>query len=295
MKLKRRKDMMWALFFILPSFAGFAVFVIFPVISSFLLGFTKWTLLSGFSGIKFVGLRNFIRLFEDGSFLSSLRNNLIYTAVTVPASIIIGLILAALINDWCYGKNAIKVSLFIPYISSIVAVSIVWMFLLHPSKGPVNQFLRSIGITDPPGWFVDMDWALLSIIMLSVWKDIGYTVLIYIAGLNAINPSLYEAAKIDGATPFQEFFRITIPMVSPTTVFLITITTIGSFRVFDQIRVITEGGPGNATNVLAYYIYETAFTQYRMGYASSIAWVLFIIIFGLTVVTRKLQKSVVYE
>jgi multiple sugar transport system permease protein len=169
------------------------------------------------------------------------------------------------------------------------------MVILHPTDGPVNQLLMSMGMESPPRWFVSIDWALPSIIVMTIWQNLGYTVLIYVAALNAINPSLYEAGRIDGANPFQEFFRITIPMVSPTSFFLLITNIIGSFRVFDQISVITDGGPGDATNVLAYYMYQTAFEQYRMGYASSVAWILFVVIFAITMFQKRMQKTVVYE
>lgn len=292
---KRFGELGSASLFILPSFLGFFVFVLFPVLSSFGLSFTKWNLLSGFDGIRVVGLRNFVRLFRDNTFLTSLRNNLVFTFTTVPITMAIGLVISALINDWAYFKNALKVTIFIPYISSIVAVSVVWMVILHPTNGPVNQLLMSFGVENPPRWFVSIEWALPSIIVMTIWQNIGYTVLIYIAALNAINPSLYEAGRMDGANPIQEFFKITIPMVSPTSFFLLITNIIGSFRVFDQISVITDGGPGDATNVLAYYMYQTAFEQYRMGYASSVAWVLFVVIFAITMIQKRVQKSVVYE
>lgn len=292
---RRFGDLRPALLFILPGFAGFFVFVLFPVIASFALSFTKWNLLSGFSGIEFVGIRNFVRLFRDNTFLTSLRNNLVFTATTVPIAMAIGLVVSVLINEWAYFKKSLKVAVFVPYISSIVAVSVVWMVILHPTDGPVNQLLMSMGMESPPRWFVSIDWALPSIIIMTIWQNLGYTVLIYVAALNAINPSLYEAGRIDGANPLQEFFRITIPMVSPTTFFLLITNIIGSFRVFDQISVITDGGPGDATNVLAYYMYQTAFEQYRMGYASSVAWVLFVVIFAITMFQKRMQKTVVYE
>ena len=292
---RRFGDLTPALLFILPSFAGFFVFVLFPVIASFALSFTKWNLLSGLGGIEFIGLRNFVRLLRDNTFLTSLRNNIVFTFTTVPITMALGLVISVLINEWAYFKKTLKVAIFIPYISSIVAVSVVWMVILHPTNGPVNQLLMSMGVENPPRWFVSIDWALPSIIVMTTWQNIGYNVLIYIAALNAINPSLYEAGRIDGANPVQEFFKITIPMVSPTSFFLLITNIIGSFRVFDQISVITDGGPGDATNVLAYYMYQTAFEQYRMGYASSVAWVLFVVIFTITMLQKRMQKTVVYE
>lgn len=290
----QQKENYWAVLFLLPSSVGFLIFILFPVLFSLFLSFTEWNLLSGFGGIKFVGLKNFAHMFRDNVFSISLRNNLFFTLTTVPIGIALALVLAVLIKNYSYFKTYMKISFFLPYISSIVAVSIVWKVMLHPSLGPVNQFLASMGIEDLPRWFQDRNWALPSIIALSIWQNMGYNLIIYIAALTAIPPELYEAARIDGANPVQEFFHITIPMVSPTTFFMFIINLIGSFRVFDQISVITDGGPGNATNVLAYYIYKNAFTYYNMGYASSIAWFLFVIIFALTLLQRRVQKTVTY-
>jgi multiple sugar transport system permease protein len=294
LKQMRRHENYWAALFLLPSTVGFLIFILFPVIFSFLLSFGEWNFLSGFGGIRFVGLKNFFSMFTDKVFRISLKNNILFTLTTVPVGIALALILAVLIRSYAWFKTYIKISFFIPYISSIVAVSIVWKVMLHPSMGPINQTLAALGIEDLPRWFQDRNWALPSIIALSIWQNLGYSLLIYVAALGTIPPELYEAARIDGANPVQEFFRVTIPMVSPTTFFMFIINMIGSFRVFDQISVITDGGPGNATNVLAYYIYQNAFTYYRMGYASSIAWFLFIIIFTLTLIQRRFQRSVTY-
>lgn len=290
----RHRENYWALLFLLPSSIGFFIFILFPVLFSLFLSFTEWNFLSGFGGIKITGLQNFVHMFKDKVFKISLKNNLVYTLTTVPIGIALALVLAVLIRNYAYFKTYLKISFFIPYISSIVAVSIVWKVMLHPSLGPVNQTLEVLGVEDLPRWFQDRNWALPSIIALSIWQNLGYSLLIYLAALAAIPPELYEAARIDGANPVQEFFRVTIPMVSPTTFFMFIINLIGSFRVFDQISVITDGGPGNATNVLAYYIYQNAFTYYKMGYASSIAWFLFVIIFALTLVQRRFQRSVTY-
>jgi multiple sugar transport system permease protein len=290
----KQQERYWAALFLLPSSVGFFIFILFPVLFSFLLSFAEWNFLSGFEGIRFAGIRNFVAMFTDKVFRISFWNNIVFTLTTVPIGIAVALVLAVLIKNYAYMKTYLKMTFFIPYISSIVAVSIVWKVMLHPSMGPVNQTLAALGIEDLPRWFQDRDWALPSIIALSVWQNLGYSLLIYMAALAAIPKELYEAAWIDGASPTQEFFRVTIPMVSPTTFFMFIINMIGSFRVFDQISVITDGGPGNATNVLAFYIYQNAFRYYRMGYASSIAWFLFVIIFVLTLLQRRFQRTVTY-
>ncbi|MBZ4644604.1 MAG: multiple sugar transport system permease protein [Petroclostridium sp.] len=282
--------------FVLPSFLGFIVFVLVPVIFSLGLSFTKWNFISGLKAIQFVGISNYIELFKDEWFISSFRNNLVFTFTTVPITAFLALVLAVIINKYTYGKDVIRVMVFIPYISSVVAVCIVWMVLLHPTYGPINQFLMQLGIKNPPRWLSDMNWALPAVIIITIWQQLGYYIIVYIAGLNSISNELYEAAEIDGANLFQKFWHITIPMVSPTTFFLVTMGIIGSFKVFDQISVLTQGGPGTATTVLAYYIYRTAFEFFRMGYASTVAWILFILVFIITMFQWRAQKKwVTYE
>jgi len=276
--------------FILPSYLGFLVFVLFPVLFSLFLSFTSWNFISGLDSIEFVGLKNFARLFRDEWFIDSMRNTLVYAFTTVPIGLAIALVLAAVINKHVFAPNLAKMLLFLPYISSIVAISVVWMVILHPTYGPVNSMLLSMGVENPPRWFVDINWALPSIIIMSIWRQLGYMVLVYIAGLKAISDELYEAADIDGASPVQKFFKVTIPMVSPATFFLLIMGMIQSFRVFDEISVITQGGPARATTVLAFYMYRTAFEYYEMGYASAITWAMFILIFAVTLVQWRGQK-----
>ena len=247
----------------------------------------------GLSGIKFVGLANFKELIGDVWFTDSLKNNIIFTVTVVPISLIVGLIMAVLIQKHTYLSTWIKVMIFMPYISSVVAIAVVWMVLLQPSFGPVNQFLNSIGIVNPPQWLADMKWSLPTLIIITIWQGIGYYVIIYIGGLNSISESIYESAEIDGANFWVKFWSISVPLVSPTTFFLAITGIIGSFKVFDLVSVLTEGGPGTSTTVLAYYIYKSAFKYNRMGYASAIAWIVFIIIFLITIIQWKGQKKLV--
>ncbi len=284
------KEDMAGYLFILPSYLGFLVFVLFPVLFSLFLSFTSWNFISGLDSIEFVGLKNFARLFRDEWFIDSMRNTLVYAFTTVPIGLAIALVLAAVINKYVFAPNLAKMLLFLPYISSIVAISVVWMVILHPTYGPVNSMLLSMGVENPPRWFVDINWALPSIIIMSIWRQLGYMVLVYVAGLKAISDELYEAADIDGANPVQKFFKVTIPMVSPATFFLLIMGMIQSFRVFDEISVITQGGPARATTVLAFYMYRTAFEYYEMGYASAITWAMFILIFAVTLVQWRGQK-----
>ncbi len=285
------KEQVTGFLFILPGFVGFIAFILIPVAMSLGLSFTEWNFLKGWDGIHFNGLNNYMKLFSDSWFTRSLVNNLLYTGVTIPVLLILGLITAEIINHHCYMGNLIRVLIFIPYIASIVAVCTVWQVMLQPSYGPVNQFLMSLGIENPPRWLVDQKWAIWAIIFINIWTQLGYYVAVYMSGLRNVSRDLYEAAQIDGAGGIQQFWYITIPMVKPTTFFLATMGIISSFKVFDVVSVLTQGGPGNSTSVMAYYIYKTAFQEFKMGYACALAWALFIIIFLVTVFQWKFQSS----
>lgn len=294
-KRRIRKETASGILFILPGFIGFIVFIMIPVMMSLGISFTEWNFLKGWDGIHFNGLKNYIRLFSDDWFLVSLKNNLLFTAVTVPSLLVLGLITANVINRHCYGGNLVRIMIFIPYIASVVAVCTVWQVILQPSYGPVNQFLMSIGIENPPKWLVDEKWAMWAIIIINIWTQLGYYVAVFMSGLKNVPADLYEAAQIDGASSIQQFIHITVPMVRPTTFFLAIMGIIGSFKVFDLISVLTQGGPGNSTSVMAYYIYKTAFNEFKMGYACALAWALFIIIFAVTLVQWKYQANFTNE
>jgi len=220
-----------------------------------------------------------------------MKNSLIFTVATVLIGIALSLVLAVVIGRLVFFKDAVKAMLFMPYISSTVAISIVWMILLQPTYGPVNQFLRSLGIQNTPNWLFDVHWALPSLIAMYIWQNLGYNIVVYIAGLSSISRELYEAAEVDGASGIRQFFSITIPMVSPTTFFLVIMGIINSFKVFDQVQVLTQGGPGTSSSVLALFIYREAFQNYHMGTASAAAWVMFIIIFIVTVIQWQGQRK----
>ena len=289
------KEQVTGFLFILPGFVGFIAFILIPVAMSLGLSFTEWNFLKGWDGIHFNGLNNYMKLFSDSWFTRSLVNNLLYTGVTIPVLLILGLITAEIINHHCYMGNLIRVLIFIPYIASIVAVCTVWQVMLQPSYGPVNQFLMSLGIENPPRWLVDQKWAIWAIIFINIWTQLGYYVAVYMSGLRNVSRDLYEAAQIDGAGGIQQFWYITIPMVKPTTFFLATMGIINSFKVFDVVSVLTQGGPGNSTSVMAYYIYKTVFQEFKMGYACALAWALFVIIFLVTVFKWKFQSRFSHE
>lgn len=276
--------------FILPNFAGYLLFILLPILFSLYLVFVDWEYLKGLAGMHWIGLDNFRQLPNDPKFTKSLQNNAIFTIISVPASMALGLLLAVVLNKYVYMKNALRTLIFLPYVSSLVAVSVIWSIMYNAKTGPINAFLRTVGIEHPPGWLSSPNSALYAIIIMSVWVTIGYAMVIYLAGLQGISKDLYEAAEIDGASKMRQFFRITVPMLTPTT-FLIAITLIiWSFQVFGPVAVMTQGGPIDSTMVLSYHIYLLAFRYYKMGYAATVSWVLFAIIFIITIIQWQSQK-----
>ncbi|GAB2676738.1 carbohydrate ABC transporter permease [Paenibacillus thermoaerophilus] len=277
----RLKEELAGWLFVGPMLIGVTVLTLIPIVATFFLSFTDWNFVAGLDGLKMAGFDNFTKLFRDEVFLKSLRNNAIFL-LTVPVYMALALLLAVLINKRVYFKSFFKVVYFMPYISSVVAVAIVWQVLFHPSSGPVNQFLRSIGFNQPPMWIADPNWALVSVMMISVWISIGFNLIVYLAGLQSIPRDLYEAADIDGAGGWAKFTNITLPMLSPTSFFLLVTGIISSFKVFDLIATLTQGGPARSTSVMVWYLYETAFVNLRIGYASSIAAILFLCVLAIT-------------
>lgn len=292
MKLNMKaKENVAGYLFILPNLLGMFLFILFPLLFSFVLIFTDWNYMKGLGGLQFSGLNNIIKLFQDKHVYIALKNNVIFSAVTVPAAMLIGLLLAAVLNKYVYLKETIRTFIFLPYMSSLVAIAVVWRVLYHSSEGPINGTLRSIGITNPPGWLASPDWALIGIMIMTVWTAIGYAMVLYMAGLQGVPKDLYEAADIDGATLFKRFYYITIPLLKPTT-FLIAITlVIGSFQVFSSVLIMTNGGPLNSTLVLALYMYTQAFEYMNMSYGATISWLLFVVIFIVTIIQWRGQKK----
>lgn len=294
-KKKIRKDILheniagWL--FLSLNLIGYIIFKLIPIILSLIFSFCDWNLVSGLKGIKFIGLKNYINLWTDDIFIKSLVNTIVYAAVTVPCSVFLALILAVVLNDKIFFKNLVRLGFYLPNIASMVAISVVWSILYMPTFGPINMFLTSIGIDHPPGWLSSSQWALISIIIMSVWQAVGYNAVILLAGLQSVPGTLYESAEIDGAGPLRKFFQITIPMLSPTLFFVTVISIIGSFQVFTQVNVMTQGGPGTSTSVLVYYIYKAAFTYNKIGYANAIGWVLFILVFIFTVLQWKFSNK----
>jgi multiple sugar transport system permease protein len=282
--LLERNENLAGFTFLSLNLIGYVLFKLIPIIMAFVLSFSKWNFISGIRGIKFIGLENYQKLFSDPVFVTSLFNTVAYAVAMVPVSIFLALILGAILNEYVFGKGFLRLAFYMPHVSSMVAVSIVWMILFLPSYGPINNFLRTIGIENPPRWLNASNTSLLSIIILGVWQSLGYNIIIVLAGLQGIPRALYESADIDGANVVRKFISITIPSLSSTLFFLVMISFIRSFQVFTPVQVMTQGGPGNSSSVLVYYIYKTAFQYSDIGYATALSWVLFLLVFVFTMV-----------
>ncbi len=289
-KQRQRRATLVAYSFIAPNFLGFLIFTLGPICFAFALAFLHW---DGSNAITFAGLENFWRLFSDRTFATAFWNTLIYTAVSVPATLICALGLAILLNQKIFGREFFRAAMFFPYVASLVAVAVVWNMVFNPEMGPVNMVLYTIGI-DPknlPGWAASNNWAMVTVILFGIWKSMGYYMVIYLAGLQGISAELYEAADLDGANAWQKFWYVTVPQLGPTTFFVSVMLTIQSFKVFDQIMLLTEGGPGTSTLVLVYHVYNEAFISWDLGYSSMIALVLFLMVLTVTVVQFRLTKE----
>ncbi len=275
--------------FLAPEAIGIITLAIFPLIFSLFLSFTNWNLVGGFEEMDWVGFDNFQRMFSDSKFLKALQNNIFFTAITVPVGLVMSMIMAVIVHTKVYTKDLFKILFFIPYICSTVAIAAVWAALYQPSNGPINRFLMQIGFDNPPKWLVDSEYAIVAIMIIAIWQALGYQLIIFLAGITQISEEMYESADIDGATGIQQFWYITVPMLAPTTLFLTITTIIGSFKVFDLIKFLTDGGPNDASTVLVYRIYEEGFINFRMGYASALSWVLFLIVIAVTSITWIIQ------
>lgn len=274
--------------FILPNFIGFAVLTMAPVAVLFYIAFTKWNVFR--KTATWTGTQNFERMLNDSLFWTSLWNTVYYTIFHIPLTMAAALGLALLLNRKLRGVAFFRTAAFFPYITSIVALTYVWNLLFSPEHGPINAFLRFIGIDNPPGWTVSADWSMPAVIVVGTWREMGYYMLIYLAGLQTIPVQLYEAAKVDGASAWQRFRHITIPGLRHVTFLVTVLLTIGSFKVFDLILLLTNGGPGQSTLVVSQYIYRKGFEENDFGYASAIAIVLFAICFVVTIIQYRINK-----
>ena len=246
----------------------------------------------GVNEMKFVWFENFARLISDKNFIQAFWHTIAYVLCNVPLTIVCSLALALLLNSKIFGRNFFRTVSFFPYVASLVAVAAVWNFLFNPSMGPVNQILAALGVENLPKWAAGKDTAMLTVILFSVWKNMGYYMVIFLAGLQGVNPELYEAASLDGANKWQQFRNVTLPQISPTTFFVTIMVVISSFKVYNEVYMITQGGPGTSTLVLVYQIYNEAFVGTpEYGYASAISMVLFLMVLIVTLIQFRGEKK----
>ncbi len=274
--------------FLLPNFLGFALLTLVPMVFGLALSFMDWSPWT--DAPEWVGLENFERMFGNPTFWIALGNTVYYAAGHIPVTMAAALGLALLLNRALSGLSFFRTAFFLPYVTSLVAVAVVWNMLFNPTSGPINQFLHALGVTDAPGWTSSTAWAMPAVIVASVWRDMGYYMVLFLAGLQTIPTELYDAAKVDGANAWQRFRHITLPGLRPTTFFVLIMCTVASFKVFDLIVVMTDGGPGRATVVLSQLIYREGIQEGRFGYASAISLVLFLLVAGFTVIQFQLQR-----
>jgi multiple sugar transport system permease protein len=277
----------WPLIFLAPALVGFCAFTAYPAIFSLILSFADWDLNNP---LKWVGLNNYLRMFRDPTAIRVFWNTVYFTIVTVPVLLIVPLLLAIALNQNIRGIRFFRAAFFLPVISSMVAMSMVWQWIFNADFGLLNWALSLLGISGPK-WLTNETWALPAVMITSIWKNIGFNMMIFLAGLQGISESYYEAAEIDGANAFQRFWHITIPSLRPTTLLVTVMTIINSFQVFDQVVVMTGGGPNRSSSVLVHYIYQNGFQFYKMGYASSLGWALTLFVLALTLVQFRVNKT----
>ena len=280
--LKSKQDMLGYLF-ILPNLLIYTVFIFIPLIWSVVLSFTDFNLFR----FNFIGLRNYSLLFRDEIFLKSVWNNVRFAVGTIFPSMALGLIIAVLLNGNVPGKAIHRTIIFLPNVISVVAGALAWSFILDSSQfGLANQIIQLGGGT-PQEWLLDVDWAMKSVVTMSIWMGMGFNMLVYLSGLQGIPRMLYEAATIDGSGPLRQFFLITVPLLRPTTFFLFVMACIRSFQVFGQVYIMTSGGPLHTTTTIVHQIYSNGFQGYKMGYASSQSVFLLIVILVITIINFK--------
>lgn len=300
--IKKRRTAQWwreardGYLFALPWLAGFFIFTLGPMLVSIYMSFTRWDGITPLSQIQWVGIENYQRLFtDDPRFVKALANTAWYVMWAVPFGTLNALAMALLLNQDVKGQAVFRTLFYLPSVVSGVATSMMWLWLFNPSFGPINYALAKLGVPEAylPGWLTDQHWAMTAFIFMSLW-GVGNSMLIYLAGLQGVPVHLYEAADLDGATSWVRFRHVTLPMLTPTLLFNLIMAVIGSFQTFTQAFVMTNGGPKDSTLFYVLYLYQKAFQQFQMGYASAMAWILFFIVMGFTLVMMGSSKRWVY-
>lgn len=283
-------EAIWGYILIAPAFIFVFIFVLIPVISAFGISFTDWNLINT---PKFVGTANYVKIFTDPVAVKTLLNTLYFTFISVPISLALSLILAILLNKKIHGITFFRTAYYIPVISSTVAVAMVFRWIFDSNYGLMNQFLGLFGVSSI-NWLTDTRYAMIAVIIVTIWRSLGFNMIIYLAALQEIPKEINDAAAIDGANEIQKFFHITIPLVSPSIFFTLVTSLISSFQSFDLVYNMTNGGPARATYLVGYYIWEQAFKYLHMGYGAAIAFVLFLAILILTLIQWSLRRRWVF-
>lgn len=284
-RLRQKNLIGWL--FIAPALVCFLFFLLIPAIMAFCMSFTSYNV---FQPAQFVGFKNYIRAFQDTYFLNSLKNISVYVLFYVPSVVVFSFLLAVLLNQKMRGIKVFRILYYLPCLTSTVAAAIVWKWLMNPSGGLLNTILASLNLPTS-AWLNESKSAMFSIVLICVWSTLASNIMIYLAALQNVPSSVYESAQLDGAGPLRQMFQITLPLVAPTTFFVLTMAVIQAFQVFDQIYVLTSGGPANATSVPLYMIYSNAFKESQMGYACAQAMVLFGMIMAVTFMQQKFNKE----
>ncbi|WP_327248235.1 carbohydrate ABC transporter permease [Streptomyces sp. NBC_01320] len=268
-----------------PALLHASLWIGMPVVASVVLAFTKYDVLTA---PQFVGLDNFSEMMGDAVFRKSIVNTVIYTFFTVPFGMMLGLLVALALHTGLKARSIYRTAVFLPQVTATVAIALVWLWIYNPGNGLLNTLLSFLGI-DGPAWLASTSWAMPSVILVGIWQGIGMKMLIYLAALQSLPKELYEAASVDGASKVRQFFSITVPLLRPATFFVLITSMISAFQSFDQIYILTDGGPANSTTMMTYEIYKSAFREFRVGYACAQSLVLFVLLMGFTLVNRRIM------
>ncbi|MGP3750284.1 carbohydrate ABC transporter permease [Streptomyces sp. IBSNAI001] len=268
-----------------PALLHASLWIGLPVVVSVALAFTKYDVLTA---PEFVGLDNFRDMLDDAVFRKSIVNTLLYTFFTVPFGMALGLLVALALHTGLKARGIFRTAVFLPQVTATVAIALVWLWIYNPGNGLLNTMLAFLGV-DGPAWLSSTTWALPSVILVGIWQGIGMKMLIYLAALQSLPRELYEAASVDGASRVRQFFSITLPLLKPATFFVLITSMISAFQSFDQIYILTDGGPANSTTMMTYEIYKSAFREFRVGYASAQSLVLFVLLMGFTLVNKRIM------
>ncbi|MFF8713213.1 carbohydrate ABC transporter permease [Streptomyces sp. NPDC015184] len=268
-----------------PALLHASLWIGLPVVASVVLAFTKYDVLTP---PQFVGLDNFRDMLGDAVFRKSIVNTVVYTFFTVPFGMMLGLLMALALHTGLKARGVFRTAVFLPQVTATVAIALVWLWIYNPGNGLLNTLLSFLGI-DGPAWLSSTSWAMPSVILVGIWQGIGMKMLIYLAALQSLPKELYEAASVDGASKVRQFFSITLPLLKPATFFVLITSMISAFQSFDQIYILTDGGPANSTTMMTYEIYKSAFREFRVGYACAQSLVLFVLLMGFTLVNRRIM------